>query len=107
MLQPLLDRFELSTSIVVFGELHEGFPGTGDPSRAAARYVAFLAGVHVYDIDRGVALTCASVRSDLRRIGQLMSDNDLWIAATALHYDLTLVSRDKAFDRIPNLKLLR
>ena len=36
-----------------------------------------------------------------------MSDNDLWIAATALRHGLTVISRDKAFDRIPDLKLLR
>ena len=36
-----------------------------------------------------------------------MSDNDTWIAATALRHDLTLISRDKAFDRVPDLKLMR
>ena len=98
---------ELSTSIVVFGEMHEGISVTGDPDRTAAEYVAFLEGVRIFDVDRNVALTFASVRRGLRRTGQLISDNDLWIAATAICHDLTLVSRDKAFDRVPNLKLLR
>ncbi len=32
-------------------------------------------------------------------------DADLWIAATALVYGLTLVSRDQHFSRIPDLQV--
>ena len=35
-----------------------------------------------------------------------LGENDLWIAATALRYDLRLVSRDKAFARIPSLRVI-
>jgi len=41
----------------------------------------------------------------LRAQGQPLADNDLWIAATALAYDLTLVTRNQHFRRIPDLKL--
>jgi predicted nucleic acid-binding protein len=34
----------------------------------------------------------------------LIADNDLWIAATALAKDLTLVTRDQHFSRITGLK---
>ena len=35
-----------------------------------------------------------------------LGENDLWIAATALYYELPLVSHDKVFPRIPGLKVL-
>lgn len=36
-----------------------------------------------------------------------MPPSDLFIAATALNYDLTLVTRNlKHFERVPNLKLV-
>lgn len=48
----------------------------------------------------------AGIRGDLRRRGQLIPDLDLLIAATALHHDLTLLTRNvRHFDRIPELRL--
>jgi predicted nucleic acid-binding protein len=47
----------------------------------------------------------AFIRADLRRRGQLIPDLELLIAATALHHDLTLLTRNvRHFDRIPELR---
>ena len=35
-----------------------------------------------------------------------MGENDLWIAATALRFNWPLVTRDKAFARVPGLKVI-
>lgn len=35
-----------------------------------------------------------------------MGENDLWIAATALRFGWPLVTRDKAFARVPGLKIV-
>lgn len=35
-----------------------------------------------------------------------MGENDLWIAATALRFGWPLVTRDKAFARVPGLKVI-
>jgi predicted nucleic acid-binding protein len=35
-----------------------------------------------------------------------LGENDLWIAATALYYQLPLVSRDRAFERVPGLRVV-
>ncbi len=39
----------------------------------------------------------------LRRAGTPVPDNDLWIAALALEHDLTLITRDQHFERVPQL----
>jgi len=47
----------------------------------------------------------AEIRSLLRRQGQLIADFDLLIAATALYYDLTLLTYNvRHFEQIPDLK---
>jgi predicted nucleic acid-binding protein len=104
VLDPLIRAGELATAVIVIGEVREGFIGH---AIGMARYEDFLASLEVLDVDREVAAIYAELRSTLRKAGQLMSDNDLWIAATALRHGLTLISRDTAFDRIPQLKLLR
>ena len=48
----------------------------------------------------------AAIRSLLRWRGELISDFDILIGATALHYDLTLlIYNTRHFKRIPDLKL--
>jgi tRNA(fMet)-specific endonuclease VapC len=39
----------------------------------------------------------------LKRAGTPIPDNDLWIAALALEHDLTLITRDRHFQHIPQL----
>lgn len=39
----------------------------------------------------------------LRRAGTPVPDNDLWIAAQALEHDLVLITRDRHFERIPQV----
>jgi predicted nucleic acid-binding protein len=52
--------------------------------------------------------TFARIRADLRRGGRLISDLDLLIAATAIHHDLTLITRNvRHFERIPALSISR
>ena len=35
-----------------------------------------------------------------------LGENDLWIAATAIYHGLPLVTRDRAFSRVPGLRVL-
>ena len=53
-----------------------------------------------------VLKTYAHLRADLEKSGWRLDNMDLFIAATALHHGLTLVSGNgRHFSRIPNLKL--
>ena len=37
--------------------------------------------------------------------GRPIPENDIWIAAIALQYDLTLITRDTHFGEVDNLKV--
>jgi tRNA(fMet)-specific endonuclease VapC len=63
-----------------------------------------LSGTTMLGIDRETADVFAEVRSRLRSQGQIIGDHDIWIAATAIRHDLTLLTRDGHFDRITELK---
>jgi tRNA(fMet)-specific endonuclease VapC len=63
--------------------------------------------VTVLPVSRLVARRFARIRGTLRAQGALIPAPDLLIAATALTYDLTLVTRNRRhFDRITGLTLL-
>ncbi len=60
--------------------------------------------------DDSLARNCADLRLACLReghaLGQKIHTNYLWIAATAVHYDIPLVSDDRTFMGTPELKLL-
>ena len=58
----------------------------------------------VIGIDVETARIFAGERGRLRREGVPIPDLDLLIGATALRFGFTLISRDKHFDRIVDLR---
>ncbi len=96
----------IALSIITFAEVYEGIYYGSDPKRNEAIFGRFLQGVSVLGISRPVARRFAMTRGALRKAGQLIPQPDLFIAATALHYELSLVTRNLSdFQRIPGLRL--
>jgi tRNA(fMet)-specific endonuclease VapC len=58
-----------------------------------------------HPISAEMADNYAELKSDCESQGVPMADNDLWIAATALHLDATLVSADRDFVRVNRLRV--
>ncbi|HJT91372.1 MAG TPA: type II toxin-antitoxin system VapC family toxin [Mycobacterium sp.] len=71
-LNPLMDAGVLGMSIIVVGEVLEGFVGS---PVAIAQYERFLWGSLIVQLDREAASLYADLRSQLRAAGQLLSDN--------------------------------
>lgn len=95
-------------SIVAYAEVFEGAFGYPDTDSQLAPNRQFLSQFEMLPLSDPIAEIFASVRSDLRRVGNLIPDLDLLIAATALHHDVTLVTRNlRHFDRIAGLRTYR
>ncbi len=59
---------------------------------------------NILSIPEEIVVLAADLYADLKRNGQLIGDNDLFIAATALHHGLSLATSNLAhFNRIPGL----
>jgi len=89
-----------AVSAVTVGELHAGVLLARDEPQQAARLrrlSAVLSEALVLDVDRAVA-TCYG---ELRAVRGRMPTNDLWIAATALAHDLTLLTADERQAALP------
>jgi tRNA(fMet)-specific endonuclease VapC len=70
------------------------------------KFRAFLKNFHLVELNLPIMETFAAVRAHLRRRGQIIPDFDMLLAATALHYNLVILTNNrKHFERIPELKL--
>jgi predicted nucleic acid-binding protein len=89
-----------AVSVVTVGELEAGVliaPDGGSRARRLALLAAVLAEAPALPVDRQVAARYGELRS---RAGRGPS-NDLWIAATALAHDFTLVTADERQAALP------
>ena len=94
----------LAVSIVSHGELFEGAFGFPDPDAQLARLRTFLEPFSEAPLSDPIMEIFGRTRSELRRAGRLIPDLDLLIAATAVHHDMILLTRNvRHFARIPEL----
>jgi predicted nucleic acid-binding protein len=92
-----------SVSVVSIGELEAGVLLASDPTVRAARLrrvAAVLAQAPSLPVDR----TVAARYGELRAASGRLPSNDLWIAATALAHDLTLVTADARQAALPLIR---
>lgn len=96
----------LAISIITLGEVLEGAYGAPNPTARTDQVRTFLSGYVVLGLDEAIIDRFAQLRLRLRKQGNLIPDFDLLIAATALHHDLTVLTRNtRHFARVPDIKL--
>jgi tRNA(fMet)-specific endonuclease VapC len=75
-------------------------------SQQLVRFEALCRASTVLPLTDRIIVRAADLYADLKQRGQLISDADLLIAATALHHGLTLITHNTAhYSRIPGLAL--
>ena len=101
-----LHREGLALSVVGLAELYEGVSYARDPDQSEARLAEFLESVQLLGIDEETAKIFGRERGRLRASGALIGDMDLLIAATALQYNLVLLTNNRRhFERIEGLRI--
>ena len=97
----------LYTSSVSLAKLYDWAHSRSDPTPTRAAIQSLLKyEVALIPFDADCAEEFGRLRPDLRRQGITVDNMDLLIGATALVYDLTLVTHNtRHFQNIPNLRL--
>ncbi|HKW32622.1 MAG TPA: type II toxin-antitoxin system VapC family toxin [Candidatus Acidoferrum sp.] len=110
--EPVLKRFktlrhgEAVLSVVTFGELLYGAEKSLHRSVALQQLRELAEILPVMPLPESAAETYGRIRAELQRKGQMIGNNDLWIAAHAKATGLTLVTNnERAFRRVSGLKL--
>jgi predicted nucleic acid-binding protein len=91
----------IAISIVTYMEAFQGIEQSPNPRKAREKFHAFLAGVLILPFSFAVAERCARLRKTLKTQNKRVNSR-----ATALEYDLTLLTKNtEDFKDIPDLSL--
>ena len=102
----LLERAEeIIVPSTVIGELFYGFLNGSRPSENETRLERFLAedGISVQPTTKAIAERYGYVKSSLKKRGNPIPENDIWIAAAALETGSRLLSYDVHFDQVAGI----
>ena len=107
----VFDRFMqysggLAVSTIVIGELYSWVYRSKTKAEHLSGLVNLLSDLHVIPVDLAVAEKFGAVRAALLDQGRPTPEVDLFIASSALAYDLTLVTHNVSdFAHVPDLRL--
>lgn len=100
----LIDEAELLyLPVVVLGELLYGAVNSAKPEKNLRDINKFQDYSLVMPINESIAMKYAKVRSSLKEAGHPIPENDIWVAATCLELDVSLLSRDGHFEHVQGL----
>jgi tRNA(fMet)-specific endonuclease VapC len=98
---------ELIISFVTLGELHRWAIKRNWGTAKRRKLEEYLSPILVYHSDDNLCLRWAEITENGRSRGRPVQPADAWIAATALLYDLPLITHNRwDFDGIPGLKVI-
>jgi tRNA(fMet)-specific endonuclease VapC len=104
----VVERFQAADEILlsstVVGELCFGAQKSARAAANLARVETLIDRVVVLDASAETARHYGQIKNALRLKGRPIPENDIWIAASALQYDLILVTGDGHFGEVDGLK---
>jgi tRNA(fMet)-specific endonuclease VapC len=93
---------DVAVSVVTEAELRYGVAKRGNPEGLARRVHEFLIRVEVLPWTSDVARAYGTLRAGCEAAGVVLAPMDMMIAAHAHAIDAVLVTRDRAFSRVPD-----
>ncbi len=104
-LQHLVRAKTLYVSSVALGELYYGAAHSVHVEKSLGEVDGIARSMTILITDSATAKIYGYIKHMQRTKGLMIPDNDLWIAATAIQYRLTLATRDRHFTWIAGLAL--
>ena len=96
----------IGISVITLTEVYQQAFESTNPDAYLTSFRRFIAPFRIISVTEPIAERFAEIRTLLTRRGELISDFDMLIAATALHHHLTVLTFNlRHFSRIPDLAL--
>lgn len=96
---------EVSTSYIVLAELYEGIYRS--KSEVEENILGFIESLDkIYSLDKKTSKMFGKIRTVLKREGKIIEDMDIFLAATCLSNNLSILTlNDKHFKRVDGLEV--
>ena len=107
LVQQLLSYDNLCTCSIVLGELLYGAAKSARSQENRNKAKAFCSHFNLLQVDENVSDAYGSIKNELLKHGKVLPENDMWIAATALANNISVITQDKHFSDIPGLQVIR
>ena len=102
-LDDIVKEENLYFSSITLGELLFGAECSARKETNAAVYAGFCGELAEVRADSFVAPAYARIKAQLKNDGHPIPENDIWIAACAMTYDLTVVTSDEHFSFVKGI----
>jgi len=102
----ILSKFdELYVNSIVSGELYYGAYFSPHPQKHIKQIEAFLINCSAINLTADTSIIYGQLKSELRKKGTPIPENDIWIAASAIEHNVPLFTSDNHF-KLMQLKLI-
>lgn len=91
--------------VIVAGELYYGALHSGQVQKNTEKITQLISLYHTLSLDEETSLFCGKIKTELRKKGKPVPENDIWIAAIALQHKLPVVTKDRHFKEINNIEI--
>jgi tRNA(fMet)-specific endonuclease VapC len=92
-------------STIALGELQYGARNSGRVQENLAKVDEYTQKSVVLACDQETAAIYGVIKKQLKDKGKMIPVHDVWIAALAMQYNLTVVTRDKHFNEVEGIQL--
>ena len=96
---------EIFIPTIVLGELWYGAFKSGNASKHSIQIESFVHQCIIVPIDMQTAGFYGNIKAELASKGKLIPENDIWIGACALQFNIPLFTNDRHFESITGIKL--
>ena len=108
-LQNIPENNNIMTSVLTYGEIYYGInilPSGKKRNQLEQKANSAFSVLPILSINEKVAICYFQIKSELKKKGRpFNSENDIWIAATALSNSMCLVTADAHFREVDNLRI--
>ena len=106
VINSLANANEVFVPSIALGELYYGAHKSSYVEANITRINEFAASNSILTCDTETSQQYGKIKNSLRVKGRPIPENDIWIAAIAKQYELTLISRDEHFKEIRELSTI-
>ncbi len=98
---------EVYLPVIVLGEYRYGLRGSKLRKKLEPQLMSFAKACTVLCVLESTTSFYATARQGLKKQGNPIPENDVWIAALALEYSLPVLSNDRHFDSVKTIDRIK